>query len=713
MYLVAVSIVICCLGFVDSSTTTAQQRSSKVQVSLSYDDRRFLWHVGIDSKIVGSRSFVAEPEFKDVCPEAGTMDDFYRDPDLGTWSSGGESFISTRSNQRCPLHTTCDTTLLNRYYAEIPTCSCGVCVRVDRTGALWDVQNASVCKTAGHVWIVGSQGCLAAAFALRNDRARAQVGEEIVLYRLIGNDMPPLESEGQLLRNTLYALRNEPTHLPNTRRRWILNRVLSNDTVRALRESILDTQNYKTEDILVLPFDKDVMCGLPSELLRLLYRTNQNAARNAAFRHAQRDGFEWILVFDGNGFVTRDTWSHIAGALFDASRAGKKVMETPMVRVFEGQRMETLNENTTLRNVLTPSPGVERITTSAFAEAQLAFRRDLLPPGTVPYDRNLHYGSHNKMELLALCGDRTAMRPTDRGRAEYLSMYWKEGLCHCREELQRASMERGYLWRPSHTPPGTHDARWTRRANLVGERNAPIAARCGLWIRLWAWPDPEKLREALSVPHAKQFHCTDGDDRMLLRSVAEDRKCRSHSRTVSHEIFRAATEKMCTESEWDGRLSATREDVRRNVSRVVNAAMADQVMYVSNCYCDWTNRDNCVTYHPKHEDHCHGVCCAEFKARSKYIAKAVTYRLAVGSEYSNTSAFAEFARNVSRNAVSYYLMKSSGEQTSMIGDCECSWATKSACRHDDGTHCYAICCREIARIDALSLRRYSSFLGPT
>ena len=43
----------------------------------------------------------------------------------------------------------------------------------------------------------------------------------IVLYRLLGNDLPPLEGVGQIRRNTAYALANEPKVLPGGHRRWI------------------------------------------------------------------------------------------------------------------------------------------------------------------------------------------------------------------------------------------------------------------------------------------------------------------------------------------------------------------------------------------------------------------------------------------------------------------------------------------------------------
>ena len=107
-----------------------------------------------------------------------------------------------------------------------------------------------------------------------------------VRYRLIGNDMPPLESLGQLRRNTAFALEQEPAVLLGTRRRWILNRISSASESAATRLLLRD-HGYGREDILELPFDAGVMCALPNKFQQLRYATNQNGARNAAYRQAR------------------------------------------------------------------------------------------------------------------------------------------------------------------------------------------------------------------------------------------------------------------------------------------------------------------------------------------------------------------------------------------------------------------------------------------
>jgi hypothetical protein len=192
-----------------------------------------------------------------------------------------------------------------------------------------------------------------------NDPDALQPGETsnapIVLYRLLGNDLPPLEGVGQIRRNTAYALANEPKVLPGGHRRWILNRI-ANATEHRLIKSMLAEHGYADKDVIDIPFNRTALCGDSSgrqhqtaenvmewganpstrakernersrnsriSNARRLYATHQNGARNEAFRMAQRDGFRWILVFDGNGFLTAEAWAGIADAAMRAERDGR------------------------------------------------------------------------------------------------------------------------------------------------------------------------------------------------------------------------------------------------------------------------------------------------------------------------------------------------------------------------------------------------------
>lgn len=78
--------------------------------------------------------------------------------------------------------------------------------------------------------------------------------KKFLLYRLIGNDMPPLQCTGQLYLNTKYTLEHETRELPECRKIWVLNHVV-NATMRAYFEDLLVSHGYSLEDILVRRID--------------------------------------------------------------------------------------------------------------------------------------------------------------------------------------------------------------------------------------------------------------------------------------------------------------------------------------------------------------------------------------------------------------------------------------------------------------------------
>ena len=74
--------------------------------------------------------------------------------------------------------------------------------------------------------------------------------------------------------------------------------------------------------------------------------------------------------------------------LREAHKNGKRVVQIPMIRLVEPQSSDLLNEKTTLDDlVMNP-----RLSDGALAEAQIAFRYDLLPHGFTPYDTRTGYG---------------------------------------------------------------------------------------------------------------------------------------------------------------------------------------------------------------------------------------------------------------------------------------------------------------------------------
>lgn len=57
-----------------------------------------------------------------------------------------------------------------------------------------------------------------------NIQSTSQHRDQLLLYRIIGNDLPPRHKEGQTLSNLRFILEHEPS-FPNTRKIYVLNRI--------------------------------------------------------------------------------------------------------------------------------------------------------------------------------------------------------------------------------------------------------------------------------------------------------------------------------------------------------------------------------------------------------------------------------------------------------------------------------------------------------
>jgi hypothetical protein len=233
--------------------------------------------------------------------------------------------------------------------------------------------------------------------------------------------------------------------------------------------------------------------------------------------------------------------------------------------------METaLSAETTLRDIFhesdtNPKGGRERFQRplGVFAESQMAFRSDLLPEGLAPFREDAAYGKYNKVELLSLCGDvvwgpsggRWHSPEADVWRRALRDAGWTNDICECSNAISHAARE---PWRmhkkQSDAVPGHRDtAAWRGLANDAARRNLGVAEACGLWIRLWPWP--EKGAEAWLAPQLRQGSKQEDGLKNLesdpciqggIASVTEDVACRGRVRAVSEKRFEDALDAMCT-----------------------------------------------------------------------------------------------------------------------------------------------------------------------
>jgi hypothetical protein len=235
----------------------------------------------------------------------------------------------------------------------------------------------------------------------------------IVLYRILGNDLPPRHSLNQTVTNLLFILQNEPS-FENVTKIWILNRIVNNQ----IEQTLINILNQYNQYYIRIPFDWNIYRHIsyhipsiypteeyfntthfyklsPTNKVRLidtlyhkktLYVMNNNGARNFALRHGkQKTEAQWLMIFDGSCFLSQNGFDEIRQALLiNGSRI--QYLIVPMSRL--------VNNNDLFR----------MMKIEAKEEPQIIFRRD----STIEFLETIRYGRGPKEEILTHLGARKA-----------------------------------------------------------------------------------------------------------------------------------------------------------------------------------------------------------------------------------------------------------------------------------------------------------------
>jgi hypothetical protein len=231
-------------------------------------------------------------------------------------------------------------------------------------------------------------------------------GSPSVLYRILGNDLPPLQAPGQTLASLRYILRHEP-ELPGLEKRWLLNRIVSpavaaelQDTIRNVGQRV-DVIPFQIEEYRQVwtdigntpeewhPWNESFTSLDPMDQVRVVeyisrhknrYLINSNGARNQAIRLGLADA-EWVFPWDGRCFLPLHAWQVLRPL---TGIDGLSYIAVPMLR---------LSDN----DLLASDPAVLSVQR---AEPQLGFSRR----AQLHFDSSLRYGSMAKAMLLRRIG---------------------------------------------------------------------------------------------------------------------------------------------------------------------------------------------------------------------------------------------------------------------------------------------------------------------
>lgn len=233
-----------------------------------------------------------------------------------------------------------------------------------------------------------------------------EVSDTFVLYRILGNDLPPRHKSGQTLSNLRFMLEHEP-ELEYCEKRWIVNRIIEPEQ----EAKVISLLKEYDQPYLRIPFDlaeyQEVewqLEGFPSKDFFLSgkywemseydqlraeaharrnknrYAIHNNGARNAALRDG-RERAKWVLPWDGNCFLTKRAWQEIV--------AGVKA--EPFFKYFIVPMSRTLDNTNLLDDDYHPE---------ATEEPQILFRSD----SQEEFDEMFCYGRRPKVELFYRLG---------------------------------------------------------------------------------------------------------------------------------------------------------------------------------------------------------------------------------------------------------------------------------------------------------------------
>jgi len=227
-----------------------------------------------------------------------------------------------------------------------------------------------------------------------------------ILYRILGNDLPPRYSAGQTLANLRFTLEHEE-ELPGLEKRWLLNRIVDPQVQEELQRTIeaagqrCDLIPFRAEEYRQAwtglgatppechPWSETFQELSPLEQARIadyigraknLYLMNNNGARNRALELGFADA-EWVLPWDGGCFLPAWAWPELQAAM---QRSDLRYVCIPMHRLTDLNQLPSAADQDQLSVV----------------EPQLAFARQ----AAIRFDEQLRYGSGPKWQVLQRIG---------------------------------------------------------------------------------------------------------------------------------------------------------------------------------------------------------------------------------------------------------------------------------------------------------------------
>ena len=210
------------------------------------------------------------------------------------------------------------------------------------------------------------------------------------IIRIFGNNLYPLQEKDQGSRNLDFILERENFNNQRSKYLWVVNRIV-NQT-----ESSIINQKLKDKERLDVSFDIGKLKQFyeSERHLALHYASDINNARNEALNHAASMDVDWLILLDGNVFITNEAYDLIHRVLDEAESKKKVMFFLPMYR-FEG-----------FQNVLNSQSKIEQISAnlSGLQEPYIAIHKSAIKrfreQGVTLFSSENAYGQRSKIASL-------------------------------------------------------------------------------------------------------------------------------------------------------------------------------------------------------------------------------------------------------------------------------------------------------------------------
>ena len=376
------------------------------------------------------------------------------------------------------------------------------------------------------------------AFASGNAKASEtkEPSPSFAVYRMLGNDMWPLQGVGQMRRNSVFAARHEAAPPPDVPVFWIVNRVVDAAERKKLTSALAAEKNVSAGSLLFAsPPLRDAKCLFASDASltdatgaerptdanatkpakrtddswerAVTFAQAQNAVRNAAVTHARERGYDWAVPLDGNQFLPSDFYARMREALREAQANNHVAALIPMLRVREEQTSDAYGPRADAASVAARHLRADG--KFAVSEPQIALHATEAALNGFQFDPGSAYGAGNKAGLVrrlcpvqtrggggpgeggarALCCELVDMKRRQQGD----SYYYGAELDLSRVVAKSEGVKTG---------PDATDADRARLRRLTLDAAARLFAKCAVSVRLFNYaPEdgPSQLKIATSV----------------------------------------------------------------------------------------------------------------------------------------------------------------------------------------------------------------------